>query len=123
MKERILIVEDNSSIRESLAELLSLNGYDIAVADSGENGITIINAYKPDLIICDILMNGMDGYEFYSKVQQNFNNIPFIFSTAKSEKRDILKAAEMGVCNYLTKPFDEDELLKCIVKCLQQSLL
>lgn len=118
MKKRILLIEDNEAIRESAAELLSLYGYEVLEATSGEMALPIIETQKPDLVICDIVMSGMDGYDVYSYLQRTHNNVPFIFSTAKSEKRDKQKAADMGVRYYLTKPFDEAELLQCIESCL-----
>ncbi|MGN6180966.1 MAG: response regulator transcription factor [Mucilaginibacter sp.] len=118
MKKVILLIEDNQAIRESAAELLMLDGYDVLQADSGELALPMIEADKPDLIICDIVMSGIDGYEVYSYLRRTHNNIPFIFSTAKSEKRDRQKAIDMGVRYYLTKPFDEMELLQCIERCL-----
>jgi CheY-like chemotaxis protein len=118
MKKMILLIEDNQAIRESAAELLALDGYEVMEAMSGELALPIIEAQKPDLIICDIVMSGMDGYDVYSYLKSTHNNIPFIFSTARSEKRDRQKAMDMGVRYYLTKPFDEAELLQCIENCL-----
>lgn len=118
MKKVILLIEDNQAIRESTAELLVLDGFDVLEASSGELALPMIEAQNPDLIICDIIMSGMDGYDVYSYLRNTRNNIPFIFSTAKSEKRDKQKAKDMGINYYLTKPFDENELLQCIEDCL-----
>lgn len=120
MKKMILLIEDNQAIRESAAELLVLDGYEVLEATSGELALPMIEAKKPDLIICDIVMSGMDGYDVYAYLKSIHNNIPFIFSTAKSEKRDRQKAVDMGVKYWLTKPFDEAELLQCIVNCLSE---
>jgi len=118
MKKMILLIEDNQAIRESAAELLLLDGYDVLQADSGESGLRMIEVQNPDLIICDIVMSGMDGYEVYAHLKSTHNSVPFIFSTAKAEKQDRQKAKEMGIEYYLTKPFDENELLHCIEDCL-----
>lgn len=122
MKKNVLLVEDNDDIRESAAELLVLEGFEITAADSGEKALEMVKTHKPDLIICDIIMSGMDGYQFFTSLQQNekTKNIPFIFSTAKSEKVDREKATSLGVEYYLIKPFDEDSLMNTIKKCLQE---
>lgn len=118
MKKVILLIEDNLAIRESAAELMTLDGYVVLEAESGEAGLAMIAVKRPDLIICDILMPGMDGYEVYDRVRRDHNDIPFVFATAKAEKRDRQKAMDMGVKDYLIKPFNEEELLECIKVCL-----
>jgi len=118
MKKLILLIEDNQAIRESAAELLSLDGYDVLEAASGESALQMIQTQNPDLIICDIVMSGMDGYDVYAYLKKTNNAVPFIFSTAKAEKRDRQKAMDMGVIHYLAKPFDENELISCIEECL-----
>jgi len=120
MKKLILLVEDNTVIRESAAELLRLDGYEVLEAASGELALPIIESERLDLVLCDIVMSGMDGYEVYNYLKRRHKHIPFIFSTAKAERRDREKAADMGVQHYLTKPFDETELLRCIEDCLNE---
>lgn len=120
MNKVILLIEDNADILESAAELLTLDGYEVMQAYSGEQALKIIETQAPDLIICDIVMAGMDGYEVarFIKNTAQTQNIPFIFSTAKSEKQDRQKATDLGINFYLTKPFNEEELIDCIEKCL-----
>jgi|SRR3569833_21660 len=120
MRKVILLIEDNQVIRESAAELLALDGYDVIEAASGESALPMIQTQNPDLIICDIVMSGMDGYDVYKYLKSIHNTVPFIFSTAKAEKRDREKAMDMGVKYYLAKPFDEEELLRCIEDCLSK---
>jgi len=122
MKKVILLIEDNQDIRESAAELLRIDGYEVIEATSGEEALIIIASQLPDLVICDIVMGGIDGYEVARRVKadEQTRTLPFIFSTAKSEKRDRQKALDIGVRYYLTKPFDEDELIRCIEQCLAE---
>jgi len=114
MKNLILVIEDNNDIRESVAELLKLEGYQIIEADSGEMALPLIQQHQPDLIICDIVLTGIDGYEILTRVKQSKLKIPFIFSSAKAEKQDRQKASDLGVECYLTKPFAEEELLQSV---------
>jgi len=118
MKRVILLIEDNAVILESTAELLTLDGYEVLTAASGEKALPIIDNQNPDLILCDIVMSGIDGYEVYAYLRRTGRRIPFIFATAKSEMKDIRRAIALGVNYYLVKPFDEEELLQCIKACL-----
>jgi len=114
MKNVIMLIEDNEDIRESAAELLKLYDYGVLEATSGEMALTMINAHNPDLIICDVVMPGIDGYELLTTLRKSGIHIPFILSTAKSEKNDQRKGIELGAAAYLVKPFGEAELLNCI---------
>ncbi|OCX54004.1 hypothetical protein BEL04_06935 [Mucilaginibacter sp. PPCGB 2223] len=120
MKKLILIIEDNEDIRENSAELLTLAGFEVIVACNGGQALELIGERKPDVIICDIVMGDMDGYEVLSQLKQNAltSDIPFIFSSALSEKKDQFKAWSLGAAHYLVKPFDVHELMSCIDKCL-----
>jgi DNA-binding response OmpR family regulator len=120
MKKIILLIEDNEDIRESMAEILDLEGYTVITADCGNAGLTLALKNQPDLVICDIVMSGRDGYSVVKALQKDKRTqyIPVIFSTAKSERRDQLKAATMGVHDYLVKPFNDQELIRCVKKCL-----
>ncbi|MEO6520807.1 MAG: response regulator [Mucilaginibacter sp.] len=116
----ILLIDDNEDIRESTAELLQLSGFHTHIADSGKTGLVMAIELQPDLVICDIVMSEMDGYEVYNSLKQNHltAHICLLFSTAKAEDSDRLRAEKIGVHHYLVKPFDEDELIRCIRKCL-----
>tara|TARA_R110000764_G_scaffold240089_1_gene342315 strand:+ start:88009 stop:88371 length:363 start_codon:yes stop_codon:yes gene_type:complete len=117
----ILLIEDDVGILESTAELLELEGYRITTATNGKEGLQKIFHLIPDLVICDIVMPVMDGYELLEKIgiQPTFSAIPFIFFSAKSEKNDIKHGLSMGAVDYLTKPFELDELLLVIKNSLQ----
>ncbi|GAB3946010.1 response regulator [Spirosoma harenae] len=112
----ILLIEDNAAIRENTAEILELTGYRVLTAENGKIGIEQALADRPDLIICDIMMPVLDGYGVLHIVNKNpqLAGIPFIFLTAKSERVDFRKGMELGADDYLTKPFDDTELLNAV---------
>ncbi|RQO76459.1 transcriptional regulator [Pedobacter sp. KBW01] len=123
MKKKILIIEDNDDIRESTAEILSLAGYETFTANNGKIGVELAIKYHPHLILCDIMMPELDGYGVLYLLHKNPQtaSIPFIFITAKSERADMRKGMEMGADDYLTKPFDDIELLNAIEGRLKKS--
>jgi DNA-binding response OmpR family regulator len=114
--KKVLLIEDNPEVRENTSEILSLANYNVISAENGKMGVELAQKEKPDLIICDIMMPELDGYgvlHILSKNEQTAN-IPFIFLTAKTEKTDIRKGMNLGADDYLTKPFDDTELLNAI---------
>ncbi|MFM6976197.1 MAG: response regulator [Sphingobacteriaceae bacterium] len=115
-KTLILIIEDNNDIRESAAEILELAGYEVQQADNGKTGVEMAISHEPDLILCDIMMPELDGYGVLYLLGKNPKTAatPFIFLTAKAERIDMRKGMEMGADDYLTKPFDDVELLNAI---------
>jgi len=115
-KQRILVIEDNDDIRESITEILDLAGYEVFQADNGKTGVELANANLPDLILCDIMMPELDGYGVLYLLNKNpaTTATPFIFLTAKAERMDMRKGMEMGADDYLVKPFDDVELLNAI---------
>lgn len=112
----ILLIEDNNDILENLTEYLEMEGYRIIVAINGVRGIEMAKEYLPDLIICDVLMPEMDGYEALKVLLQTaqIHHIPFIFSTSMSEQVDRTGALGLGADDYIVKPFELDALLKMI---------
>jgi CRP-like cAMP-binding protein len=114
--KKILLIEDNPDVRENTAEILSLANYDVHTAENGKIGVELATKEKPDLIICDIMMPELDGYgvlHILSKKPETAS-IPFIFLTAKTEKADIRKGMTLGADDYLTKPFDDTDLLNAV---------
>jgi len=114
--KKILLIEDNPDVRENTAEILSLANYDVHTAENGKVGVELATKEKPDLIICDIMMPELDGYgvlHILSKKPETAS-IPFIFLTAKTEKADIRKGMTLGADDYLTKPFDDTDLLNAV---------
>lgn len=117
---RILIIEDDVTIRENTAELLGLEGYIVTSASNGIKGLEKIKHAPPDLILCDLLMPEMDGYTLLAQLgkQPDLKCIPFIFFSAKSDKADVRFGLNAGADDYLVKPFELEELLASIEKGL-----
>jgi len=122
MSQKILIIEDNTDIRENVVEILELAGYIVFEADNGKAGIELAVKNLPDVILCDIMMPELDGYSVLYMLNKNPETatIPFIFLTAKAERIDQRKGMEMGADDYLTKPFDDMELLSAIESRLRK---
>lgn len=120
--KKILIIEDNLEIRENTSEILELDGYEVLTAENGKKGVDIAIAEKPDLIVCDIMMPELDGYGVLHLLSKNPEtaNIPFIFLTAKAERSDLRKGMDLGADDYITKPFDDIELLSAIESRLKK---
>lgn len=114
--KKILLIEDNREVRENTQEILELANYQVTPAANGKEGVEAALKESPDLIICDIMMPVLDGYGVLHLLSKNDKtaSIPFIFMSAKSEKKDIRKGIEMGADDYITKPFDDIELLNAI---------
>lgn len=123
MKEKILFVEDNLITREALKDILVLKGYDVYTASDGLEALGVLEEVTPNLILSDIMMPNMNGYEFFEKVKSNpaWNTMPFIFLTAKMEREDVIRGKKLGADDYLTKPVDIDELIASIQGKLQRS--
>lgn len=113
---RILVIEDELQIRNNIQQILELSGYDVVVADNGEDGIDVAQSEQPDLIVSDIRMPRMDGYQLLSALQKNpiTQDIPLIFLTARVEREDLRRAMSLGADDYVTKPFTPEELLSAI---------
>ena len=123
--KKILLIEDNDNIRENTAEILELANYIVFTAENGKIGVEIALKEKPDLIICDIMMPVLDGYGVLHLVHKNpeIQNTPFIFLSAKAEKTEIRKGMSLGADDYITKPFEETELLDAIESRLRKAEL
>jgi CheY-like chemotaxis protein len=113
---KILVIEDHQDVRENIVEILELANYECLSAANGKEGVKLATQFPPDLIICDIMMPELDGYGVLHILnkREDTRHIPFIFLSAKSEKTDFRKGMSMGADDYLTKPFDDKELLQAI---------
>jgi len=121
--KKILIIEDNTEVRENLAEILALSGYETQGAENGKIGVEKALAERPDLILCDVMMPELDGFgvlHILSK-QAATADIPFIFLTALAEKNDFRKGMALGADDYIVKPFDDTMLLQTIETRLKKS--
>lgn len=122
---KILIIEDEDDIRDIIIQLLTAHNYQVIDAKDGETGIKLAIAHHPDLIICDIMMPGVDGYEVLRQLHNHPSTqmIPFIFLTAKATKEDIRQGMELGADDYLSKPFTRSELLGAVKIRLEKKVL
>ncbi len=115
-KRSILVIEDNDDLRENIAEILSLAGYEVATAADGLLGLKAIHHNPPSLIICDIMMPNLDGFGVLKalKSHSSFRYIPLIFLSAKADATDFRKGMSIGAVDYISKPFDNAELIQAI---------
>ena len=125
MSKKLLLIEDDTALRENTAELLELQGYDILTAADGKAGIAMAQTHAPDLVVCDIMMPEADGYEVLQTLSEdpNTRQIPFIFLSAKTEHKEVRKGMDLGADDYLTKPFEEEELVSAIESRLAKATL
>lgn len=114
--KNLLLIEDDAVLRENTAELLSFSNYLVHTAADGKKGVKLALEILPDIIICDIMMPELDGYEVLKMISKNkkTNHIPFIFLSAKTEHKDVRKGMNLGADDYITKPFTEEELVNAI---------
>ena len=114
--KKILLIEDNTDVRENTAEILTLAQYKVITAENGKDGVQLALKENPDLIICDIMMPILDGHGVLHLLSKNESTagIPFIFLTAKADRGDVRKGMAMGADDYLIKPFDDEDLLNAI---------
>ena len=125
MINSILVIDDNKDIRENTAEILDLAGYKTFTAENGKSGVELALKEKPSIIVCDIMMPELDGYGVLHLLRKNpeTQHIPFIFLTAKTERSDFRKGMEMGADDYITKPFEDIELLNAVEIRLKKSAI
>ncbi len=123
---KILVIEDEVSVRENLVDLLEASDYEVICAENGFLGAVWAFEHIPDLIICDVMMPEVNGHEVLEALRQNSATatIPFIFLTAMADIQSIRKGMELGADDYLTKPFESLDLLKAIeVKLSRKALI
>jgi DNA-binding response OmpR family regulator len=123
--KKVLLIEDDLSLRENTAELLELAGYEVVMAPNGKIGVDYAKSSMPNIIVCDIMMPEMDGYGVLEVLSADdaTTHIPFIFLSAKTERSEIRKGMDLGADDYLTKPFEEEELLSALESRLAKAEL
>ena len=121
----ILLIEDDQIVRENTEELLELNGFEVLTAPNGRLGIMKALSTHPDLIICDIMMPEVDGYGVLDALSQKeeTKHIPFIFLSAKTEHKEVRKGMDLGADDYLTKPYEEEDLINAVRSRLAKAIL
>lgn len=110
-KKKVLIVEDDSSMGFLLKEYLTENGFDVILCLDGDSGLKTFQQNKIDLCLIDVMLPGMDGFTLAERLKKQIASVPFIFLTARTMKEDKIKGFNLGCDDYVTKPFDEEELL------------
>ncbi|WP_299059226.1 response regulator [uncultured Polaribacter sp.] len=122
---KILLIEDDVVLRENTTELLELSDYQVINAPNGKIGVATAKETLPDIIVCDIMMPELDGYGVLEALTNNENtkHIPFIFLSAKTERSDVRKGMDLGADDYITKPFNEEELISAIESRLAKAAI
>jgi CRP-like cAMP-binding protein/ActR/RegA family two-component response regulator len=123
MTKNVLIIEDSDDVRENMKEILELSSYKVHSACNGKEGLEMAQKNSPDIILCDVMMPELDGYGVLRGLSNNpkTKNIPFIFVTAKSEKQDFRTGMDLGADDYLTKPFNGNDLLSLVSARLKKA--
>ena len=119
--QKILLVEDDQNFGDVLRSYLDLNDYDVTLATDGEAGFEAFNSGTYDLCIFDVMMPKKDGFTLATEVREKDPNVPIIFLTARSVKEDVLKGFKSGADDYITKPFNSEELLLRINAIMKRS--
>ena len=121
--KKILVIEDQSDVRENIAELLEISGFEVITAEDGAVGVDMALAHHPDLILCDVMMPRLDGFTVLNILSKRpeTSDVPFIFLTAKTEKEDIRKGMNLGADDYITKPFSKEELIQAVTTRLAKA--
>jgi DNA-binding response OmpR family regulator len=117
----ILLAEDDEDLRSILSQYLEINGYSILQAENGRRGMEIFNHEHVDVCILDIVMPVMDGFELARQIRKADPGIPVIFLTARNQKADRIKGLKLGADDYITKPFEVEELILRIQNILRRS--
>jgi DNA-binding response OmpR family regulator len=119
---RILVIDDEQLIRESLRDILELHGYEVFTANDGKAGLLLAHELNPDIIIMDVMMPGLDGFTLVKHLRQipAFHLIPIIFISAKAKQEDLREGLNLGADDYITKPFTKDILLEAVSSKLEK---
>lgn len=121
MAELIMVVDDEAGVRELLADALKLAGFDTVTATDGMNALTLMRKNKPSLLVVDINMPLMDGFDFIERLRETGDMTPALMLTARNEKSDVTRGLTLGADDYVTKPFGLEELILRIRAILRRS--
>jgi two-component system OmpR family response regulator len=121
MAELIMVIDDEAGVRELLADALKLAGFETVVASDAMNAQTMLRTVKPDLLIVDINMPLMDGFEFIERIRSNGDNTPALMLSARGDRADITRGLALGADDYVTKPFGLEELVLRVRAILRRS--
>jgi DNA-binding response OmpR family regulator len=120
---KILIIEDDSTLLQGLVETLQFHGFETVSAHDGRLGLELVERQHPDLIVLDIMLPGIDGYEICKQVRRHDENTPILMLTARDRESDKLLGFELGADDYLTKPFSLKELVARVQALLKRTAL
>ncbi|URD50069.1 response regulator transcription factor [Chroococcidiopsis sp. CCNUC1] len=120
--KKILVIEDERLVRDNILDCLEDGGYEVVGVDNGQVGLDWASEHKPDLILCDVMLPELDGYEVLRSLRQEPTTalLPFVFLSAKVEKAEIRHGMNLGADDYITKPFTPDELLDTVAARLKR---
>ncbi len=121
MQFKILIIEDEIALQQTLKLNLELENYQVEICDAGDKAISVITTFKPNLILLDIMLPVISGMEVYRQLKTQNNTTPVIFLTAKNNVQDKIEGLKLGADDYITKPFDLEELLLRIHNVLKRN--
>ncbi|NEO32361.1 MAG: response regulator [Symploca sp. SIO3C6] len=119
--KKILVIEDEIFIRDNLIELLEIEGFEALGADNGEQGVLFAQQQHPDLILCDVMMPELDGFGVLEQLRQDpvTAKIPFMFLTASADRTNLRKIRELGINDYILKPFNVEKFLEVVSSRLE----
>lgn len=122
-KKSVLVIDDDITIRKLISHHLNLNNYKVFLASNTDEAFDLLFTNNVDLVLCDIIMDKMDGFTFCSLVRENekYRSIPFVFVTAKNTFEDKSKALEVGSDDFITKPFKVEELILKVESLIRRS--
>ena len=120
MSPRVLVVDDDPQVLRLMRVNLELEGYDVVSAPDGEEALEAVVNERPDVVVCDVMMPGVDGLTVLRSLRANpqFSKIPFVVVSAKAQRSDVKAALDMGADKYITKPFDPQDLLDAVENLL-----
>jgi DNA-binding response OmpR family regulator len=123
MEKEILIVDDEPNVVVAIQFLMQQQGYKVLIAERGEDALDLIYQYKPDLVLLDIMLPGIDGYEVCEivRLNPNYRNVKIIFLTAKGREVEIAKGLALGADAYITKPYSNAELVAKVKELLEKT--
>jgi CheY-like chemotaxis protein len=123
MSPRVLVVDDDPQVLRLMRVNLELEGYDVVSAPDGEEALEAVVSERPDVVVCDVMMPGVDGLTVLRNVRANpqTSKIPFVVVSAKAQRADVKAALDMGADKYITKPFDPQDLLDAVEHLLNRA--
>ena len=118
---QVLVVEDDTVLRQALGDTLDIAGYQTRTVSSGEEALAELHLFKPDIIVSDVHMDGMDGHDLLNNIHDNYPQIPFLLMTAFGNVNDAVKAMRSGAIDYVEKPFTPEKLVSLVSRYISIS--